>query len=179
MRRIVVVGPSGAGKTAFAERLAGRLEVGHVELDAIHHQPGWTQLPEEEFRRRVAIALDPEAWVVDGNYSKVRDVVWDRADTVIILDYPRWLVMARLVPRTLGRIITRKELWQGNRERWRNLFSRIPEDNILLWSWTTHGKLRERHSRAMEDPAYRHLQFLRLGRPGEARRLLEARKVGS
>lgn len=168
----MVVGPSGAGKTWLARKLADALAVPHVELDAIHHQPGWTQLPDEEFRRRVARALDPEAWVADGNYSKVRDLVWARADTVIILDYPRHLVMRRLLPRTLKRVITRQRLWQGNRERWSNLFSRVPEENILLWSWTTHEKLRERYSEALEDESFGHIQFLRCASPREAQRLL-------
>lgn len=52
-----------------------------VELDAIYHQPGWQPLPAEEFTRRVAAVVTGEGWVIDGNYSVVRDLVWTRADT--------------------------------------------------------------------------------------------------
>ena len=63
--------------------LAGALDVRHVELDSIFHQPGWTELPDGEFRRRVGVELAADGWVVDGNYAAVRDVVWAAADTVV------------------------------------------------------------------------------------------------
>ena len=88
MRRVSVVGISGARKTTLARRLAAALEVPHVELDAIFHQPGWTELPVEEFRERVRLELAAEGWVVDGNYTAVRDLVWAAADTVVWLDRP-------------------------------------------------------------------------------------------
>ena len=53
-----------------------------VELDGIFHQPGWAPLAADEFRRRVAEVTAGDAWVIDGNYSAVRPLVWARADTV-------------------------------------------------------------------------------------------------
>ena len=94
MRRVSVVGSSGSGKSTVAARLAEQLGVPHTELDAINHQPNWTPLPHEEFRRRVTEITAGAQWVVDGNYSTVRDIVWDRADTVVWLDLPRGLVAA-------------------------------------------------------------------------------------
>jgi ABC-type phosphonate transport system ATPase subunit len=76
VRRISVVGNSGSGKTTVAKALAARLSVRHVELDAIYHQANWTPLPTDQFRRRVADAITSDGWVVDGNYSSVRDVIW-------------------------------------------------------------------------------------------------------
>jgi adenylate kinase family enzyme len=83
VRRIAVVGTSGSGKTWLGREIARRLVVPFVELDSIYHQPGWQPLPAEEFRRRVADIVAGAGWVIDGNYSAVRDVVWTRADTVI------------------------------------------------------------------------------------------------
>jgi adenylate kinase family enzyme len=80
--RIVVVGTSGAGKTTLARRIAIRLELPHIELDAINWQPGWYDLSRrdpDEFVRRVAKAIQADAWVLDGNYSLVHDQVWRRA----------------------------------------------------------------------------------------------------
>jgi adenylate kinase family enzyme len=116
VRRIALVGTSGSGKTWLGREIARRLAVPFVELDSIYHQPGWQPLPAEEFRRRVADIVAGAGWVIDGNYSAVRDVVWTRADTVIWFDLPRRVVMRQLVTRTLRRAITRAELWNGNRE---------------------------------------------------------------
>src|SRR5437868_4671391 len=90
--RIVVVGTSGAGKTTLARRIAPRLELPHIELDAINWQSGWRDLTRHdpaEFVRRVDEAIGAEAWVADGNHGPVRDRVWQRAPHLAWLDYER------------------------------------------------------------------------------------------
>ncbi|NNC74277.1 MAG: hypothetical protein HKN93_02075, partial [Acidimicrobiia bacterium] len=74
-RRVSVVGSSGVGKSTFADRLAVVLGVRHVELDSIHHLPGWEPMPRHEFRDRVSDIVSRDVgWVIDGNYnSKVQD----------------------------------------------------------------------------------------------------------
>ncbi len=89
-QRINVVGVTGSGKTTLARRLSDRLDIPHVELDALFWGPGWTETPDDVFRERVRQALAGERWVVDGNYSRIRDIIWPRADTIIWLDYS-WL----------------------------------------------------------------------------------------
>jgi adenylate kinase family enzyme len=161
VRRISVVGNSGSGKTRLARSLATALGLPHLELDAIFHQPDWQPLERTIFRERVdAFTLAP-GWVVDGNYSAVRDIVWGRADTVIWLDLPRWRVMRQIIGRTLRRMATGAELWNGNREHWRNLFG-PPEDSMILWSWTRHGMYHDRYLAARADPANAHLTFVQL-----------------
>ena len=87
--RIAVVGSSGSGKSTLAKRLAGDLGLPHIELDAINWQAGWKDLNShdpDEFVRRVAAAVGQDAWVSDGNYGKVRDLVWNRATHLVWLD---------------------------------------------------------------------------------------------
>ena len=172
MRRVSVVGNAGSGKTTLAKALAARLRVQHVELDAIFHQPNWTPLPTDEFRRQVADAVAGDGWVVDGNYSSVRDLVWQRADTVVWLDLSRPTVMWRLVARTLRRIATGEELWNENREQWRYLFRR--DESIIAWAWTQHAKYHHRYAAAAADPAYGHLTFVRLGSGAEIDQFLRS-----
>jgi adenylate kinase family enzyme len=130
-RRISVVGTSGSGKTTLARQISQRLAIPHVELDALHHEPDWQEAPTDVFRKRVEQSLSSDSWVVDGNYSKVRDIVWSRADTVVWLDYSLPVIMTRLLRRTLRRVVAQEELWSGNRETWQQTFSR---DSILLWA---------------------------------------------
>jgi adenylate kinase family enzyme len=172
VRRVSVVGNAGSGKTRLARALAARLGVPHVELDSIFHQPDWTQLPTDEFRRRVRDAVTGDGWVIDGNYSAVRDLIWERADTVIWLDLPRPLVMWQVVARTLRRMATREELWNANRERWRNLLD--ADESIVAWAWAQHAKYRDRYATAAAAPEYRQLTFIRLASRAEAARFLRS-----
>ena len=157
-QRIAVVGPSGAGKTTLARALAARLDLPHVELDAIYHQRDWTALPTAEFRARVTAAVDQERWVIDGNYqAQLHDLVLTHADTVVWLRMPRRLVMRQVVTRTTQRVVRRQRLWNGNRESVRNVFSLDPERSIVVWAWAKHSKDVERYEalRAVATPAQR------------------------
>jgi hypothetical protein len=133
-----------------------------VELDAIYHQPGWTPLDDDEFRARVHAITEREDWVVDGNYSVVRDIVWEKADTVVFCDRPYATVMGRMIGRTLRRTMTREELWNGNREPLSNLWSFKPEKSIIAWTATHHGRYRRRYAEAEKDPRWANLDFVRL-----------------
>jgi adenylate kinase family enzyme len=174
VRRVSVVGTSGAGKSTVASSLALALGAVFLELDSLQHQAGWTPLPVADFRARVAAVAEGERWVIDGNYSRVQDLVWAHADTVVWLDLPRRTVMRRVIWRTLRRIGGRVELWNGNRERWRNFFTLDKEESVIAWAWQTHASTRARYQAAMADPANGHLRFVRLRSPESVRRFLRS-----
>ncbi len=165
---MVVVGCSGSGKTTLAKALAAALGVPHVELDSIFHQPGWTPLGKEDFRRRVDEVTEADGWVVDGNYSAAKEIAWRKADTVVWLDLPYVTVLSRTIWRTLRRTITREELWNGNREPLSNLWLLKPEKSIIAWAATRHGVYRRRYSEAERDPRWARLRFVRLRSQAEA-----------
>jgi adenylate kinase family enzyme len=178
VRRVSVVGTSGSGKSTLARQLAEILGVPHLELDAVHHQPGWEPLPTDEFRRIVAARAAAGGWVIDGNYGRVRDLVWARADTVVWLDLPKRTVMRQVAWRTLRRVALRRELWNGNRERWRNFFTWNPEQSVISWAWHKHATDRATYAAAAAGPAGAHLRFIRLAsRRDVARFLAEARSA--
>jgi adenylate kinase family enzyme len=180
VRRVSLIGISGSGKSTLARELARILGLPHTELDSIIHQAGWTALPVEEFRRRVSVLVAQERWVLDGNYSgQVQSIIWARADTVVWLDLPRPVVMRRVITRTLHRVLGRVELWNGNRESWRQLLSWDKEENVVAWAWQMQSVQRARYTAAMADPANGHLRFIRLRSPGEVRRFLRSASGGS
>jgi adenylate kinase family enzyme len=173
MQRVSMVGTSGAGKSTLGKALAARIGGDFLELDSVYHQPGWVPLPRDEFRRRVGEAVAGERWVIDGNYtSNVKDLVWARADTVVWLDLPKRTVMRRIIWRSFQRAARQVELWNGNRERWRNLFSVDKEESVVAWAWQTHAATRAKLAAAMADPAHAKLHFVRLKNPAEVRRFL-------
>ena len=141
MRRVAVIGLSCTGKTTLARALAARLRVPHVELDALHHDADWNEASAELLRARVRAALDASpGWVVDGNYyGKLGGLVLQRADTAVLLDLPLRVTFRRAVVRTTSRLVRRTELWNGNRERLRNVFSRY---SIPLWVLRNHRSFR-------------------------------------
>ena len=161
-QRISVVGISGSGKTTLARQISQRLAIPHVELDALHWEPNWTEASTDVFRKRVEQSLNSNSWVVDGNYTKVRDIIWSRADTVVWLDYPLPVIMGRLLQRTWRRVVMREELWSGNRETWRETFSR---DSILLWALQTYRKNRTIYSTLFTQAEYAHLKVVHLRSP--------------
>jgi adenylate kinase family enzyme len=179
VRRVHVVGNSGSGKSTLAAALAQRLGATHIELDAIYHQADWVALAEPEFVRRVTAAVAADVWVADGNYQAVRPVVWARADTVVWLDFPRRVAATRIVRRTVGRAVNRRELWNGNRESWAAMLSRDPERSVILWSLTHHRVYRERYA-ALLAPGARPpgLEVVRLTSSAEARRFLAGIAAG-
>lgn len=173
VRRVSVVGTSGSGKSTLARELAEILGVPHLELDAVHHQPGWAPLPTDEFRRIIAARAATGGWVIDGNYGRVRDLVWARADTVVWLDLPKRTVMRQVVWRTLRRVALRRELWNGNRERWRNFLTWNPEQSVISWAWHKHAPDHAKYAAATAGPASAHLRFIRLASRRDIARFLD------
>ncbi len=75
MKRIVVIGSSCTGKTTFARALAGLFNVPPIELDALNGLEHWEARPAEELRALVTDAISEPAWILDGNYWSLRDLV--------------------------------------------------------------------------------------------------------
>jgi adenylate kinase family enzyme len=174
MRRVVVIGSSGSGKTTVARHIARALDLPRLELDSVVHQPGWAQLPQDEFTDRVTQFVSGRGWVIDGNYTSlgVRDSIWPRVDTVVWLDLPRWVIMPRVIMRTLRRVITQEELWNQNREPWTNLYSLDPYKNIIVWAWTRHRHVRAKFESDEDRGAWDHATVHRLRSPTEVARFL-------
>ena len=168
--RIVIIGISGSGKTTMAQHLARLYGVPHIELDALHWQPNWTMEAPEIFREKVSKALSGPSWVTDGNYSKVRDLVWPRATVLIWLDYPIPVILWQLVLRTIKRVIRREKLWNDNRETLRGVF--FSKDSLFLYVLRNYRRNRATWRRLLSDPAHSPLQVIHLRSRTETRRWL-------
>ncbi|MCP9487407.1 MAG: AAA family ATPase [Gaiellaceae bacterium MAG52_C11] len=122
MRRFAILSSaSGSGKTTVGRELAHRLDIPFIELDALNHGPNWIEASAEELRARVEPIVAGDAWVADGGYQgKLGDLVLQHADVVVWIDLPIRVWLPRLLRRTLRRVLTREELWAGNRETLRD-----------------------------------------------------------
>lgn len=142
MERIVILGVTGSGKTTFGRKLAARLNYPATDLDDLHWLPGWVERATPEFYALAEKTAGAGKWVIIGNYSKVRNAVWPRADMFIWLDYPFHRVFRQLLRRCILRAIDRNEICNGNIESWRQLFSK---NSIMLWLFTSYRRRRREY----------------------------------
>ena len=164
MLRVAVVGTSCSGKTTLARKIAQANGIPHIELDSLFWGPNWTPLPIEDFRELVKNAVAAQSWVVDGNYSSVRDVIWPRATHLVWLNLPFTVVFWRALSRTVKRVITQEELFAANRETARLAF--FDRDSILWWVIRTHHRRRREYKALLSGGYYPHLEVYEV-RDGE------------
>lgn len=169
MRRVLVCGISGSGKTTFARELAQRLGLPYHEMDAMFHGPGWTPIP--TFVEDVAALAAEDAWVLDSHgYSQVRDLLWSRADGAVWLDYSRPVVLRRVLTRSATRAWGRQPLFNGNTERFRDW---VDPEHPIRWSMSAYRARTLDMERRFADPAHAAIEKVRLRRPAAARWWLE------
>lgn len=101
--RIVIYGASGSGKTTLAKSLGEILSIDFIHLDDLFWFPDWQIPTKEAFREIVKKELYRKSWIIDGNYSKVRDLILPQATFAIILDLPLYISIWRIIARTLSR----------------------------------------------------------------------------
>ncbi|HVG30603.1 MAG TPA: DNA topology modulation protein [Pyrinomonadaceae bacterium] len=99
MKKILVIGSGGAGKSTFSKRLGDALGLEVIHLDRLYWKPGWVEPPKPEWRARVEELLRGDSWIMDGNYSGTLDIRLGACDTVIFLDVPRAVCLWRVLKR--------------------------------------------------------------------------------
>ena len=174
--KINIIGTSGSGKTTFGRQLAEILRIPFLELDAIFWGPDWSAPEDEILFKKLAVTLEEESWVLDGNYTRTIPIKWDQVDVVIWLDFSFFRTFLQAISRATIRIVSQEELWRGtgNRETLRKLFSR---ESIVLWTIQTHNKNKIRNARWMEEDEFSHIHFIRLKSPQESAQFLEQLKL--
>lgn len=177
MRRINVAGTPGCGKSTLARALSTRLEITHIECDAICWEPGWQLAPHEIADKRLHAAMESPAWILDGNLSQRREAeveALSQIDTFVWLDYSLAVILIRHLKRFGQRIILRQPCCNGNYESLRRVLSR---ESIVWYSIKTYRWRRLQYRAMMLAPEFAHITWVHLLSPRQTQTWLRRLKV--
>jgi len=164
MKRILVIGSGGAGKSTFARRLGETLNIEVIHLDSLYWRPGWVEPPEQEWKETVEQIIARDSWIMDGNYSGTLKLRFEACDTVIFLDIERMVCLWRVIKRAVKyRNQIRPDMAEGCPEKF--------DLEFLLWVWNYKKRSRPKIVRVLrENPQNKRVTWLRSG--AEAERFL-------
>lgn len=118
MQRVLIIGPCGSGKSTLARALGPKLDLRVFHMDQLNWKPAWVESSKDEIRERLQDIVATDRWLIDGNYGGTLEPRLERADTVLYLDYPIRLCVARLLRRIwTWRGQTRPDMTEGCPER--------------------------------------------------------------
>ncbi len=148
MKKVIVIGSCGAGKSSFAKRLREITGLQTIHLDRHYWRPGWIEPTKDEWRGQVEKLLQGESWIIDGNYGGTIELRLAACDTAIFLDFPRlvctWRVFKRIL-RYYG--VDRPDLAAGCPERF--------DWEFIKWTWNYPVRSRESVIRRLASVADR------------------------
>jgi adenylate kinase family enzyme len=167
MRKVLVIGSGGAGKSTFARRLGELLRIEVIHLDRLYWSAGWVETPKPEWAERVAELVRREAWIMDGNYSGTLDLRLKACDAIVFLDMPRLLCLWRVLKRSMiYRRRSRPDMGAGCQEKLDLDFVKF-----LLWIWNYPKRTKPKIvARMREHAGDKEVVWLRS--PAEAERYL-------
>jgi len=165
MKRILVIGCSGAGKTTLSQELGRHLRFPVHHLDRLWWRPGWAHVSREDFDAGLAEILNTDRWIIDGDYNRTLPERLKYADTVILLDYSRSLCLYRALKRIMRfRGNVRPDMADGCPERF--------DREFLRYVWNFNRDMRPRVDAALEGfPG----ELIRLKTPRETEVFLKTR----
>jgi adenylate kinase family enzyme len=164
MRKVLVIGPGGAGKSTLANQLGEQLGIEVIHLDKLYWQAGWIETAKAEWLQTVEELLRRESWIMDGNYSGTLKMRFAACDTVVFLDMSRTLCLRRVLKRAIMyRKKSRPDMAKGCPERLTREF--------ILWIWNYPSRTRPKVVKMLEA-ARAGKRIIWLRSPSEVRRFL-------
>ena len=166
MKRVVIIGCGGAGKSTLARQLGEKLNIPVVHLDKLFWKPGWVEMPKEEFDALLRQEMARETWIMDGNFNRTLPERISRCDTVIYLDFSRLACLLGVLKRVLTTYGTvRADMGEGCPER--------VDLEFLKWVWNYNKNKREKTYKLLNESAHARVIILKNRR--EVNRFLKER----
>jgi adenylate kinase family enzyme len=171
LMRIMIVGPTGAGKTTLAREAARITGLPHIEFDELFWEANWNCAPDAVVRQRLEKLTAGPCWILDGNFLQHKDAVWNRADALVWLDFPMPLTFSRTLKRTILRCFYHEILWGKNMESWRHAV--LSRNSVLRWALKNWRVRRRQYEHIVHSSECNHMVIHRFHGPHDAQRWLE------
>ena len=118
MKKVLVIGSGGAGKSTFARRLGEKTGLEVIHLDQLYWKPNWVETPKDEWQEIVKEIIEGDEWILDGNFGSTMEMRIEACDTVIFLEMPRFVRVYRIFKRVAKyRNKTRPDMAKGCNEK--------------------------------------------------------------
>ena len=118
MKKVLIIGSGGAGKSTFAKRLSEKTGLEVIHLDQLYWQPNWVETPKDEWQETVKKIIKSDKWILDGNFGGTMEMRVEACDTVIFLEMPRTVCVYRILKRVAKyRNKTRPDMAKGCNEK--------------------------------------------------------------
>lgn len=164
MKKILIIGSSGAGKSTFSRRLSEITNIEILHLDKLYWKPNWTEPSKEEWKATLEKAMRGEMWIMDGNYSNTLDLRLPACDTVIFLDMPRTVCVYRVLKRVaLSYGKTRLDMAENCAEHF--------DWKFIKWIWDFKNRSKPKMEKLLEQFKYEKT-IIRLKSKREVKRFL-------
>lgn len=154
MKRVIVIGCGGAGKSTFAQQLGEKTGLPVIHLDKLYWKPGWVETPPEEFDAILREEMNKDTWIMDGNFNRTMPERLSRCDTVIYLDFSRLTCLLGVLKRVLTTYGTvRPDMGEGCPER--------IDFKFLQWVWNFNKNKREKYYRQLKNISHAQVHILK------------------
>lgn len=165
MKRVIIIGCGGAGKSTLARKMGELTGIPVIHLDQLFWKPGWVERTREEFDPMIQRELEKEAWIMDGNFSRTLPQRIQRCDMVIYLDFSRMSCLLGVLKRVLttyGKV--RPDMGEGCPERM--------DFDFMKWVWNYNQNKRESNYRLLNEAT--HVETVVLKNRRSVRRFLKS-----
>ncbi len=164
MKRVIIIGCGGAGKSTLAQKLGQKTGLPVVHLDKLYWKPGWVERTPEEFDPIIRAEMAKEAWIMDGNFNRTMPERLERCDTVIYLDFSRLACLLGVLKRVITTHGTvRPDMGEGCPER--------IDPDFLKWVWNFNKNKRKKYHKLLAEA--KHAQVIILKNRRSLRRFLK------
>ena len=154
MKRVIIIGCGGSGKSTLSRVLSEKTNLPVVHLDKLFWKEGWVNISREEFDNLLNEELKREEWIIDGNYDRTLKERLKKSDTVIYLDYPRRTCLLGVVKRVLsnyGKV--RPDMAEGCPEKF--------DLDFIKWIWNFNKEHRDKFYKILKEEKDKQIYIFR------------------